>query len=85
MAKTQVEAPPDSFPITLAEFVGGLPKGNVESAKAFRSQLTGDVGSKTAQEWGVLFIHFGNKPSGIAWPEWLKRMEKQAEVVVNGK
>ena len=87
MAKTDQDttaAPPDSFPITLDEFVSGLPKGNIESAKAFAGILKGTP-PKPQAEWSAYYLHFGNKPDGMPWLVWLGQLETGTEVTADGK
>lgn len=79
------QAPPDAFPIPLAEYVGSLPKGNIEMAKAFLATYPKDSGPKPAQEWSALFGHFGNKPDGVSWSEWEQQLTATTEVSSDGK
>ena len=81
--KQTMSIPPDSFPITLDEFVAGLPTSNIETAKAFRSQFPRTIGRKTSQEWNLLLKHFGNKPTDTPWSEWSKQLKIQEEVTIN--
>lgn len=81
--KQTLTIPPDSFPITLDEFVAGLPVRNIETAKAFRSQFPRTVARKTSQEWNLLLKHFGSKPTDTPWSEWIKKLKIQEEVTVN--
>ena len=84
MAKKEDAATPDSFPVTLQEYVSGLPKAAMESAKAFQGLLKGEP-AKAPEKWAELFAHFGDKPSGTPWPEWVKLLDNNTEVTTSGK
>jgi len=79
-----VETPPNSFPIPLDEFVASLPKGNVESAQAFKTLLK-QFPAMASDEWAKLYAHFGEKPDGTPWQLWAEQLENKTEVTADGK
>lgn len=76
MAKAQKEQPvePTSFPITLDEFLDGVPKALTETRAGFNKlcKSEGIAGNRMKEEWQKLFDLFATKPIKTTWAEWQK-------------
>lgn len=68
-AQMGIEETPDSFPVTLEEFLTGLPVAEHEKKSAFgklmrKEQITGH---RTHKEWQEMYQRFGKMPVGTPW------------------
>lgn len=62
-------APPEQFPVTIEEFLDGMPKGQIETRRAFAG-LVKDGQRRSREEWMELYALFQTKPAGVPWDEW---------------
>lgn len=64
------------FPVSLDEFIGSLPKAQIESRRAFGDLMQKtERGKKPAAQWQRLYELFQGQPTDMPWAQWLSQNE----------